>query len=102
MTVSWVHCPICRVFPSRTLASISSLPVVEAKRVRSAERKAEGKAKVAKDKLKDVEKMASEAEAAWQNVEEAQRRAEDALATAQLKHSRYLQEALLAILDQAR
>ncbi|GMN70611.1 hypothetical protein TIFTF001_039650 [Ficus carica] len=74
----------------------------EAISTRNAEKKVEDKAKAADEKAKDAEKRAAQAEDARKRAKKARKRAEDGLATAQLEHSKYLQEALPVALDQAR
>lgn len=74
----------------------------EAKSAENTEKKAADKAKVAKEKLKDAENRASEAEDAPRKAEEVRRKADNDLATAQSKHSRFLQVAMPTALDEAR
>ncbi|GMN52477.1 hypothetical protein TIFTF001_021615 [Ficus carica] len=74
----------------------------EARSARNAEKKSTDKVKEIGEKLKDAEKRASEAEGARKEAEDARRKAENDLAAAHSEHSRYLQVALPAALDEAR
>ena len=93
LCLAFLRSTTARDYARRIVELVSSVNT-EAKSARYGEKKAEEE-KVAEEKAKDVEKRASQAK-------EAQKKAEDDLAAARLEHSRYLQVALPAALDEAR